>query len=308
MFTEFRHDRFPILLYHRFVSKDSDLARYPGTESIFTVTADKFDEQISALAKEGYRSIDPDQIFAFLTRGQELPEKPILISADDGWRSNIELMLPILEQYGFACTIFVTTGPDAWIFKKFRGLDRGLTAKEVQSLHSRGVTIGSHTVTHPYLIEMNDEDIQREFLESKHTLEEWTGSPCRFLSIPGNFYNRRVARIARECGYDAVFTANVGTVSKFTDPFDIKRLIIEGAFTLKEFRANLRPAAITTRKAIAWVKKQPPHFLGASRYMAIREVLFNSPLRHLFTMRRLKAITAGILVSLVFFAAIWVLS
>ena len=131
------------------------------------------------------------------------------------------------------------------------------------------------------------------------------GAPCRFLSIPGNFYDGRVARIARECGYEAVFTANVGTVSRITDRFDINRLIIEGAFTRREFEANLRPTAIITRKAIAWVKKQPPHFLGAPRYMAVREVLFNSPLRHLFTMRRLKAIAAGLICSLLFLVVFW---
>jgi hypothetical protein len=60
-----------------------------------------------------------------------------------------------------------------------------------------------------------------------------------------------------------------------------------------------------TRKAIAWVKKQPPRFLGASRYMAMREVLFNSPLRHLFTIRRLKAITAGTVLCLLGAVALW---
>jgi len=295
MLKELKHDRFPILLYHRFVHDAADLARYPGTEIIFTVTAQQFEAHIAHLARQGYHSVTPDQVLAFLEDGKALPERPVMITVDDGWRSNIDVMLPILERYGFACTIFVTTGPDAWIFKKFAGLDRGLTAEEVGELHRRGVHIGSHSVTHPYLIEMNDEEIRREFLDSKHTLEAWTGLPCRFLSIPGNFYNRRIARIARECGYQAVYTANVGTVSPTTDPFDINRLIIEGAFTLKEFQANLQPATILTRKAIAWVKKQPPRFLGASRYMAVREVLFNSPLRHLFTMRRLKVIAAGTL-------------
>ena len=295
MLREFRRDRFPILLYHRFVQDATDLARYPGTEVIFTVTAQQFEEHLASLAHQGYCGIGPDQVYAFLTEGKALPERPVMITVDDGWRSDIDIMLPILERYGFGCTIFVTTGPEAWIFKKFQGLDRGLTAEEVHELHRRGVSIGSHTVTHPYLIEMNEEEVYREFRDSKRTLEEWTGAPCRFLSIPGNFYNRRIAHIARACGYEAVFTANVGTVSRLTDLFDIHRLIVEGAFNLREFQANIRPPAIITRKGIAWVKKQPPRFLGASRYMAIREVLFNSPLRWFFTMRRLKAIAAGAL-------------
>ena len=305
MLKEFRHDRFPILLYHRFVQDQAALARYPGTEIIFTVTAQQFEAHIASLAQQGCCSVPPDQVFTFITQGKSLPERPVMITVDDGWRSNIDIMLPILEKYHFCCTIFVTTGPEAWIFRKFEGLDRGLTANEVGDLQRRGVSIGSHTVTHPYLIEMNDEEIRKEFLDSKLTLEAWTGAPCRFLSIPGNFYDRRIAQIAYECGYEGVFTANVGTVSAATDAFDIKRLIIEGAFTLSEFQANMRPPAIITRKAVAWVKKQPPRLLGASRYMAIREVLFNSPLRHLFTMRRLKAIGAGMLLALGGLIALW---
>jgi len=304
MFTEFRRDRFPIPLYHRFVQEDADLARYPGTEIIFTVTAGRFEEQMASLAGLGYQGVGPDQVLAFLTEGKPLPKRPVMITVDDGWRSNIDIMLPILECYGLGCTIFVTTGPEAWIFKKFQGLDRGLTAEEVRELHRRGVHIGSHTVTHPFLIEMSDAEVRREFLDSKRTLEEWTGAPCRFLSIPGNFYDRRIARIARTCGYEAVFTANVGSVSRATDPFDIHRLIIEGAFDLKEFEANLRPPAIVTRKGVAWVKKQPPRLLGVSRYMAAREVLFNSPLRHLFTMRRLKVMAAGAFFSLAALVAV----
>jgi peptidoglycan/xylan/chitin deacetylase (PgdA/CDA1 family) len=295
---ELQEDRFPILLYHRFVRSDAELARYPGTENIFTITARKFEAQMARLASQGYCSVGPDQVFAFLTEGAALPTRPIMITTDDGWGSNIEIMLPILEQYGFGCTIFVTTGADAWIFKKFQGLDRRLVAADVRELRRRGVSIGSHTVTHPYLIDMEDGDIRRELIVSKATLEEWTGEACHYLSIPGNFYCRRIARMARECGYKAVFTANVGTVSRAADVFDINRLIVEGAFTLREFEANLRPATIVTRKAIAWVKKQPPRIIGASRYMAVREVLFDSPLRHLFTTRRLKRTAAGALCSL----------
>ena len=75
-----------------------------------------------------------------------------------------------------------------------------------------------------------DEEIREEFVDSKRTLEAWTGAPCRFLAFPAIFIIVAL-QIARECGYEPVFTANVGTVSSATDLFDIKRLIIEGAFT-----------------------------------------------------------------------------
>src|SRR5262245_3455829 len=109
MLKRFRRDRFPILLYHRFVQDGADLARYPGTEIIFTVTASRFEAQMASLAAQGYRGVGPDQVLAFLTGGMTLPERPIMITVDDGWRSDVDIMLPILEKYGFGCTIFVTT-------------------------------------------------------------------------------------------------------------------------------------------------------------------------------------------------------
>jgi peptidoglycan/xylan/chitin deacetylase (PgdA/CDA1 family) len=287
---EFGGPRCPILLYHRFVRREEELARYPGTESIFTITAQRFDEQLARLTRDGYRPVGLGEVVDFVRHGSPLPEKPVLISVDDGWTSNLDVMIPILRKHQMRACFFVTTSPEAWIYRKFQGLDGPLASEHVRSLAAQGYEIGSHTVSHPYLIELSDAEILQEFTESKRVLEEATGRPCRFLSIPGNFYDRRIMRLAREAGYEAVFTANVGSVHRGTDRWDIPRLIVEGNFSLKEFEKNLRPLAICTRKLVFGVKKMPPHLLGATRYMALREKLFNSPLRSLFIMRRLKVV------------------
>ena len=295
---EFSRLRCPILLYHRFVRREADLDRYPGTESIFTVTADKLDAQLSFLKAQGYAPVGLAEIDSFLGDCTGLPRRPVAITVDDGWQSNLEIMVPILEKHDVRASFFVTTSPEAWIYKKFEGLDGPLSRDQVRDLHRRGHEIGSHSVTHPHLIELPDDQIRHEFVASKQWIEDATGAPCRFLSIPGNFYDARVQRLAREAGYDAVFTANVGSVCRGTDRWDIRRLIVEGNFTLEEFERNLRPLTICTRKIIATIKKWPPHLLGATRYMALRERLFNSPLRALFILRRLKmiALALGLLV------------
>ncbi len=304
---EYSTPRCPALLYHRFVNHAGDLKRYPGTESIFTITRERFDQQMAFLKAEGYQSVTLQQVYEFVAAGKPLPLRSVLITVDDGWTSNIEIMIPILQKHGMRASFFVTTSPDAWIYGKFRGLDGPLSKADVAGIHAAGFEIGSHSVTHPYLIELSESAIRAEFVDSKRWIEEATGAPCPFLSIPGNFYDARIARIARESGYFAVFTANVGTVNAATPSFDIPRLIVEGNFTLPEFARNLRPLAIGTRKIIAAVKKWPPHVLGATRYMALRERLFNSPLRWLFIMRRLKVIALA-LVALVLAALAFLLS
>jgi len=291
---EFAAVRCPILLYHRFIRDERDLERYPGTEAIFTITEQRFDEQMRYLREKGYTPVGLDEIVDFVSSGRPLPRRPVAITVDDGWTSNIDIMLPVLRRYGIKASFFVTTSADSWIYRKFLGLDGPLSREQVALLHAEGHAIGSHSVTHPHLIELDDDAVRREFADSKRWLEEATGRACPTLSIPGNFYDGRIMRIAQECGYRAVFTANVGSVRAGTSLWDIPRLIVEGNFAIAEFEANMRPLTICTRKLIFAVKKLPPRILGASRYMAIRDRLFNSPLRSLFIMRRLKMIALGL--------------
>ncbi|MFQ5890749.1 MAG: polysaccharide deacetylase family protein [Gemmatimonadota bacterium] len=287
---EFSPTRCPILLYHRFVRRPADIERYPGTEKIFTITGDCFEAQILLLKERGYNFLRLRDIHDIVALREPMPPRAVAITVDDGWTSDVEIMLPILRKHGVPAAFFVTTSPEAWIYDKFRGLDAPLSRDQVAALHEAGYEIGSHSVTHPHLIELPDDRIRKEFEESKKTLESITGTPCIYLSIPGNFYDRRIRRIAEECGYRAVFTADVGTVTGATELTRIPRLIVEGNFSLDEFESNLRPFAICTRKLIAALKKVPPRVLGATRYMAVRERLFSSPLRALFIMRRLKMI------------------
>lgn len=303
---EFAAVRCPILLYHRFIRDEKDLERYPGTEAIFTITAARFEEQMRVLKEAGHTFVGLREVVEFVAGGRPLPARPVAVTVDDGWTSNIDIMLPILRKHGIRASFFVTTSGDSWIYRKFAGLDGPLSREHVALLRSEGHEIGSHSVTHPHLVELDDDAVRREFSESKRWLEAATGNPVPYLSIPGNFYDERIKRIARECGYEAVFTANVGSAIPGGTSWDIPRLIVEGNFALDEFRANMRPLTICTRKLIFAVKKMPPRLLGASRYVAIREHLFNSPLRALFIMRRLKMIALGL--TLAFLALIVVLS
>ena len=194
---EFAAVRCPILLYHRFIRDERDLERYPGTEAIFTITEERFDEQMRYLKENGYTPVGIDEIVEFVAAGRPLPRRPVAVTVDDGWTSNIDIMLPVLRKHGIKASFFVTTSADSWIYHKFRGLDGPLSRDQVALLHAEGHAIGSHSVTHPHLVELDDDAVRREFAESKRWLEEATGRPCPTLSIPGNFYDGRIMRIAR---------------------------------------------------------------------------------------------------------------
>lgn len=88
----------PVLMYHHI---DQDVS------SDMTVSPARFEEQIAALTQDGWHSITIAQLIDFVDHGTPLPPKPVLITFDDGYASNLELAAPILERYGQHGIIFV---------------------------------------------------------------------------------------------------------------------------------------------------------------------------------------------------------
>ena len=90
----------PVLMYHNFTDIESEA-------SDITVYKENFKEQIEALKNAGYTAITPMHLDLFLNKKSSLPEKPIIITMDDGYLSNLEIAAPILQQNDMNATIFV---------------------------------------------------------------------------------------------------------------------------------------------------------------------------------------------------------
>lgn len=88
----------PILMYHHFADESKS-----GT----VVTPASFREQMSALREAGYEAVNVSQVIGFVREGTPLPEKPVLITMDDGYGSNLTIAAPILEETGMRATVFV---------------------------------------------------------------------------------------------------------------------------------------------------------------------------------------------------------
>lgn len=90
----------PVLVYHHFVEEGS-------AENGLIVSASAFDDQMYRLKEEGYSAVTADQLIDYVDKGTPLPEKPVLITFDDGYTSNLEIAAPILEKYDMHAIIFV---------------------------------------------------------------------------------------------------------------------------------------------------------------------------------------------------------
>lgn len=87
----------PVLMYHH-------IAEEVPTD--MTVSPARFEEQIAALTDDGWHAVSIQQLIDYVDKGTPLPDKPILITFDDGYSSNLKLAAPILERYGQHAVIF----------------------------------------------------------------------------------------------------------------------------------------------------------------------------------------------------------
>ncbi len=90
--------RLPVLMFHH-------LSDTPNP--VTTVTPERFLEQMTALKDAGYHAVTVQQVIAYAEEGAPLPDKPVLITLDDGYASNLTSAAPILEELGLCATVFV---------------------------------------------------------------------------------------------------------------------------------------------------------------------------------------------------------
>ena len=198
-----------VLNYHQVDNKNNPLA----------IPIADFDAQMKYLADSGCVTITPDELYAGLNGEIELPEKPVLITFDDGYIDNYTNAFPILKKYGLRATIFIipafTSSNPAY-----------MTWEQLKEMEAGGITIESHTFHHPKLEELPDDEIRSELLNSKTTLEENLGHPIEFLAYPTGTYNLHIAGIAQDVGYKGAFTIKYGIVDRGSNFFALERVPI----------------------------------------------------------------------------------
>lgn len=279
-------------MYHRFASRE-EYARAAGTERIFTLPTDAFEEQVAYLKSAGYCFATADEARRYAA-GTWRPSSPaVLLTIDDGCASAGRLAHPILRRHGACATVFVTTDPGAYVFRLGETGDPRLGDDELRSLDGETMRFESHAVTHRPLRALEENEIRRELADSKRELERILGREVRHLAIPGNWYDGRVMRIARECGYEAVWCSKPGDVRPGASLFGLPRLNVEGPMTLPEFIAMISPSGVAKRRLVSAIKRVPGWLLGPRVWLPLRKVLLRLvPGHYLSTRRVLGAVAA----------------
>lgn len=187
--------RVPVMMYHDIL---------PEKQVFFDVTPAEFEQHLELIRQKGLTPISMDQLVTHLQTGLPLPEKPILLTFDDGYQGHYDYVYPLLKKYNYPAVFSIYT---AKVGKKM-----GRSSLNWEQLREMArdplVTIAAHSVTHRVMPTLSEAENQVEITDSKRILEEQLGIPIRYFTYPEGKYNSQIANQVQAAGYTAALTMN----------------------------------------------------------------------------------------------------
>ena len=222
----------PVLNYHQI--NDTE-------KNALTVNTEQFEAQMKYLSENGYTAITPADMLDAWENGTQLPEKPVIITFDDGYLDNYNHAFPVLEKYQLKATIFL-------ISDYVNTYPNYLTWSAVQDMQQSGlIDFESHTLSHEELTKAPDLDEAKHQLTGSKQAIEWNlGKQVNFIAYPCGEYNDAIEQATKDAGYRAAFTVNYGLAEPGEDPFILDRVPIFGSnsHTLARFKLRLTLAPL----------------------------------------------------------------
>jgi peptidoglycan/xylan/chitin deacetylase (PgdA/CDA1 family) len=220
--------KIPVLMFHyvRTVNQKQDVLGYNLSEDPQT-----FDKLLSSLEKKGYQTIHA----ADLLNGTKLPDKPIILTFDDGYEDFYTTAWPELQKHGFTASEAIITG-------KMQEDKLGVTymnEQQVKDLDQHDIEILSHTVSHIDLDKATAERQQKELSDSKQILEKLLGHPVNGLVYPAGRYNQDTLKIAADLGYQIAFTTKPGLDSSTQNWLEFPRLRVDNRDSIDQILREL---------------------------------------------------------------------
>ena len=221
--------KIPVLLYHNFVTKvpetDPDNFNYINTP-------ESFEENIKTLLENGYTIISMKELDEANNYKKELPNKPIIITFDDGYYSNYEYIYPILKKYNIKTSIFILTDK---IGQEIDGI-KYLGWDECLEMQNSGlVEIFSHSKKHVFYDKLPVREIRDDVKESYRMIEKHLGKQkLKVFAYPYGAYTNETVQTLKNNGIDfQVYDIGINNFRSLDKNF-IKRINIPCEMTGRE--------------------------------------------------------------------------
>ena len=242
-------DYIPVLMYHHFESGEVE----PGSGVI--VNINEFEEHIKALQQAGYTPIFLSDLYNIMKQSKECGKQPemkldkkyVVITMDDGYKSNYELAYPILQKYNVKASISVITSMmdedfvlEAWETKK-------MNWGHLNEMQNSGlVEVYNHTYDHEPVGDRIYADVYCSVKRGEEMLDKnlQKRSDVKVLTYPNGNYRKDVAlSIQHDLGYNLQLTTNFDVVNRNIDMLQIPRITVDSGCTGEQLLQLIQQAA-----------------------------------------------------------------
>jgi peptidoglycan/xylan/chitin deacetylase (PgdA/CDA1 family) len=226
----------PVLMYHSIRNDPAAATRR------LSVQSGAFVRQMARLRQLGFTTLTLAGWAGAVRDHRSLPERPIVLTFDDGYADFYHEALPILSRYGYTATVFVTTGwlDDAGKDAAGKSPDRMLTWRQVEEAAAAGIEIGGHSHSHPQLDQLPTAAVTRELRDSKSQLEDRLGQEVSSLAYPYGYSSKRVRTAAHELKYQQACVVGNTNARPDSDQFAVPRLTIRRSISPHVFEEIVR--------------------------------------------------------------------
>ena len=225
--------RVPILMYHYLSEPPEDADEY---RTDLSVPPQRFREQLQYLKDHGFTTIDLYDLSLAVTARRALPEKPIILTFDDGYLDNYQNAFPLLREFGFTGTFFVVT---EFIDHQVPGY---MSWAMIEEMASAGMRIENHSKTHPDLSGQSRDTLIWQIRGAQETLTAHLGYEPRFFCYPGGRYDEETIAMLQELDLWGAVTTSGGKWHGFDDRFEWSRLRLRYTTDMPTFAVLVEPA------------------------------------------------------------------
>ncbi len=220
----------PILCYHQFGAGNRARNR-------LEVSQNAFEQQMQYLRDNGYAVVTLADMEKFLSGEKALPEKAVVITIDDGYRSAYEIAFPILKKHGFPATIYV--------YSDFVGTGTALTWDQMKEMKDSGlIDVQSHSKSHASVAVQPTETtgaayrerVAREVTVPEGLISSKLGAPVRHFAYPFGDISPVALGLLHDRGYATAATVQRGGNPSFADPLLLRRDMVYATDTLEDFQ------------------------------------------------------------------------
>lgn len=224
-------EKLPVLLYHHIGPRQS------GPHTGLTISPKEFERQVRWLAHRGYKGIRPLDWLSWRNEGKLLPNKPVILTFDDGYADTADYALPILQRYGFGAAVFIVTRKlgqqTAWDGRYM------MTAEQIKYWKDEGIEFGAHSRSHPDLTTLSSSELKEEVIGSREDLAKILGYQVKSFAYPYGSFNPVVRDLVQN-EYELAFSCEEGLNDIRTDSHLLRRTMVQLGDSLLDIECRVR--------------------------------------------------------------------